>query len=789
MLLAAGAANPASAAPIRLVRDGVPAATIVIAASPAENARAAAAELQRYIERISGARLPVADDAAPPAGPAVLVGRSRLTDALPDLKIPSGRSRNLAEEGFVVRTAGDRLVLAGNDEKPYLGTRYAVVHLLNTLGVRWFMPGELGEMVPRLSSIEVGPLDVSQRPDFAVRNFWEHARGSMAKDEDEWKIHNFMNPDSMDAFGVPSDGSIGRYLPKDQFDAHPDWFALNRDGTRSKDHPCTTSEEMIRHVAGKVNEEARRGRPVSAFAPVDGNPRCWCGRCAKIGNSFDGYGANERDPVPESSASNEWFYFTNRVLAEVNREFPGHMIATNGYANRDIPPEMPPDVAFNPAGNLVIMFANIGACTIHAYDDPRCWQMRRQARMLQGFSKLSDKVWVYNYNYTMLINKGTLAPMVHRLRRNIPLLRQWGLLGFYDQDEADLALSGLPTRIVRARLEWDTKADVDAVLDDFFARWFGPAGEPMKAYYAALEEAFEKAPVHGHEDVILPAIYSDTLMSRLDGLIRAAESNAGAEPLQTRMRLERAMYDMLRTYVAMIKAERGGAFAEAGRQAARLTAIQADMNRLTPFMGWHPYKACEAEWEKKRMDAAAGLVDGPAGKLVAWLPEKASFRTDPFDDGRFERWQDLPAGSPEWREISTTAGWDSQGLQDAQGHPYKGAAWYQFDVPVPADARGKAVSLHGMAVVNEAWVWVNGHYAGHRPYKMVWSRPQLLDLDVSRLLVPGRTNRVTVRVLCNFDVWGANGIYERMFLYARDPDYRPPVEKPGEKPRKKKTSE
>ena len=66
--------------------------------------------------------------------------------------------------------------------------------------------------------------------------------------------------------------------------------------------------------------------------------------------------------------------------------------------------------------------------------------------------------------------------MVHRLRRNIPLLKEWGVLGFHDQDEADWAMSGLTTRIVRARLEWDTKADVDAILDDFYAKWFGRGG-------------------------------------------------------------------------------------------------------------------------------------------------------------------------------------------------------------------------------------------------------------------------------------------------------------------------
>ena len=49
---------------------------------------------------------------------------------------------------------------------------------------------------------------------------------------------------------------------------------------------------------------------------------------------------------------------------------------------------------------------------------------------------------------------------------------------------------------------------------------------------------------------------------------------------------------------------------------------------------------------------------------------------------------------------------------------------------------------------------------------MPWFRPQQMELEVGKLLKPGEKNRIAIRVLCNFDVWGANGIYERMFLYA-----------------------
>ena len=136
--------------PFVLVQEGRPVATIVLAAKPTENAQAAAAELQRYLRKISGAELAGRQRRiSPPAGPLVLVGSSRLTDQMPGLDIPAGLTPQLREEGFVLHCRSDRLVLAGNDAGPYYGTRYAVAELLHRLGVRWFMPGEFGEVVPQ----------------------------------------------------------------------------------------------------------------------------------------------------------------------------------------------------------------------------------------------------------------------------------------------------------------------------------------------------------------------------------------------------------------------------------------------------------------------------------------------------------------------------------------------------------------------------------------------------------------------------------------------------------------
>src|SRR5687767_1560766 len=90
---------------VTLVRDGKPTATIVIAKAaldakadkpavgvsgkPEEKVRLAAEELQRYVEKISGAKLPIVGEDEATQGAVVLIGASKKTEPL-NLNIPTG---------------------------------------------------------------------------------------------------------------------------------------------------------------------------------------------------------------------------------------------------------------------------------------------------------------------------------------------------------------------------------------------------------------------------------------------------------------------------------------------------------------------------------------------------------------------------------------------------------------------------------------------------------------------------------------------------------------------------
>jgi len=784
LVLAITGAGARAAGKFTLVKDGRPACAIIIAEQASENARVAAEELQHYVEKISGAKLPIYSDSHQIVHPKplILVGRSRLTDAIPGLQIPDGVTASLRDEGYVIRATGDTLLLAGNDTYPYYGTRFAVSDLLNRLGVRWFLPGEYGEVVPQKTTLAAPEMSVLEHPDFPLRAFWAHAQGNMAEERELWMLRNRMNMRIANSFGVPGDGSLIGYLPREQLKDHPEWFALQPDGTRDPNLLCMSDElrrddpqfkgqpRVLDEIMNKVGEDVKAGKTSSGLAPADGVPTCECDLCKRLSFRFAETLSPDRngDPLPQYYTGQEWFFFVDKLLEAVGRQYPGHIIATNGYANRIVPPELPP--TFNRYKNLTVMYADIMGCAIHRYDDPKCWQIQRQYKMIEQWCKLSDKVWIYGYNEPLMVRKNTPVPLVHRVRANIPLLKKAGIIGFLDEDGDDIAVLGIPTYAVRMALEWNTSADVDAILADFYAKWFGPAAAPMADFYQALETAFETAPAHGHEDVILNYVYTPKLMGRLERDIRQAERLAKTDTEKLHARMERLTFDHLRDYTLAEQAKRELRFADAAKLMAHMLALKKEQNNVSPFYGWIPYPVYCEKWEQERMERLAGLAEGG---LIP-LPEAARFRTDKYNTGVFERWMEPAADESAWQLINTTAGWQNQGLKDDEGRPlssrdghaYQGFGWYRFTLTVHA-APGKQARLFCPAVVNQVWVWVNGQYAGRTSYMSPWGRPHELDMEIMPYLKPDQPNSIVLRVRCDEDFFGANGLYERPFIYLK----------------------
>jgi hypothetical protein len=220
----------AQAAPM-LVENGRAAAEIVTAGQPARMARLAAEELQAYIEKISardcrscgavGRRDPGLRRRQRPHRASGPGSRRPVRRRVPDRLRPRLAGAARAGPGFRAGRAlgpappgqrARRPQWAGITGEPFrspfhwlymhyypdldawefdeAGTLNAVHEFLRGLGVRWYAPGELGEVVPRRADIPLPGDNRVVRPDFAARNlrygYAQHGLGNSAPGTCGW---------------------------------------------------------------------------------------------------------------------------------------------------------------------------------------------------------------------------------------------------------------------------------------------------------------------------------------------------------------------------------------------------------------------------------------------------------------------------------------------------------------------------------------------------------------------------------------------------------------------------
>jgi len=777
---------------VMLVENGIPRATIIIAreavGAPTEPAEkdiwatqpapnkisAAAQDLQVYVEKMTGAKLPIAGDDEPaPQGNMVLVGRSALTEEF-DAMIPDGLTPDRNEEGYVITTEGNRLLLAGNDAPYYHGTEYAVAAFLNTLGVRWYMPGDYGEVVPKYASLVIDFMNKSSRPDFKMRNWWGPMASDMRAEEYRWKIRNGMNP-ILDFVTIPRDSSIRGVLPDPEEIDNPEYaeiFARDAQGKVYPYMPNLTGEKSVQFAAEKIKAYFRANPGVTSYGlgGDDGYPRDYSPGTLQRSLGFPDTGGRV-GVAADMSTSEEWMEWVQKVAAEVYKEFPDHRITTNGYANRNVPP-----IGVTPDPKIWIMFAAIWSDTMHSYDNPRSWMTLRQADMIESWARMYDNVYMYNYIYYMLAGCGAPIPLAHKTARDMPLYKKWGVVGFSDEGRVVRGESGIFPTYLRARMMWDAGLDLRKEMDEFFANWYGPAAAPAMAFWEELENAFETTTWLGHEDRILPYVYSDALLQRLEKNIADAEKAAPAGVYQQHVSADRVTLEHLQAFMAMNRAEFNADFAEAARQAQRMVDMRAPATALSRWyfdpnpangesIGFYYWGSVSRQQYYQQM---ADLTTGKDGETVAVLPEMAKFKIDPRDDGRYQGWYAPEWKDNDWQSISTTVPFYGQGYTDEQGYPYMGALWYRLSVDVPAAARGKKVFLYCPAVETEAWVWVNGQFVGHRVYHEAYERPNPIDMEVTDSLLPGKTNSVVIRVQTGANAAAmSGGIVSRLLLYTK----------------------
>ena len=461
----------------------------------------AAAELARTMQRISGADfLPLSNDDSPLAGPLLIVGRHNALVAklYPDLPYDA-----LGPDGFVIRNIGPHIIIAGATPR---GTMYGVNWFLDRkLGVKWLSPTYT--YLPSTPTLTVAPLDERQVPRFAYREVLS-AEGQ----NKPYRAHNLLNGESHGPSFSPSPPEIDSWdrswmakggeatffqlLPPQQYGkSHPDWYAGGQ--------VAMMNPEVRRVMAEAVIARLRR-LPDYKRVWFDLHDMDWGWDMDAASRAF----ADRHGGQPSAPRLDMVIDIANRVRAVL----PDAKFAFNAYHWSFTPPQ----------GMTVPDYVMVFPMTIQVdYSTPLNEGRNVQlGRDLAGWNALAKHVLVWDHitNFSGFIQP---TPNIYPIGRSLQWLATLGNVegyfaeGSWDTPGAEFA--SLRAWMI-ARLLWNPKEDVNALVGEFCRFYYGAAGPAVHRYIDLMHAALGKS-----GEMLGEKTQVDLAMLNLD-FVRAADA-------------------------------------------------------------------------------------------------------------------------------------------------------------------------------------------------------------------------------------------------------------------------
>jgi hypothetical protein len=766
-----------------IASGGMVKAIVIVSPAAGEKEKQAAADLVKYIGMMSGDKPTLAEDdqaiATALAGksPLLVVGRKAL-ELEPELATALSAVLKekplLRTDGIVLRRDGRRVYLAGNND---LAHYYAAARLLQLWGCRWYMPTEFGECIPEQPDLGVGKLDEAYSSPFEIRTYWLSWLGD-GTGATEFRERNMMN----DRAAMPPTGhALGKYT--------------RGVGKGTFQFPIT-APETADHVVKQV-EKTFAGGGMFSLGMEDGSYNStYPGDVKLMKLQWDKYFVrwSVTDPMLE---------LYNNVARRLEQKYPDSTgkIGFLAYANMTIPP-VRPMVAEK---SLFCELAPIDIDPIHGMDDPQSPPRQEYRQMLEKWARVMEgRLCIYDYDQGMLVWRDIPNPSHQAFRQDVQHYRRAGILGVNTESRGALGTTFL-NLYLRAQLLWNPDVDLDAVLKDFYPRFYGPAARPMEVYWATIYEAWEKTICTEHEYFVAPAIYTPEVMETLRVKLKEAEEAinivlvAGKMTRNNslylrRMEFTRHSFGVLDNYMKMVRAAAGDAdyaaavkAGEAGLKAREAMAAMGGVFNSTKLEKGYPWWPGEVQQYRELL----AFTDGSKGTLVKKLPLQWALRRVPLENNSdspssevldLSFWEEYrrkakAVGEVEfldqrrnypdqWEMIRSDLYAQAQGIRHPDRQSYTGNLWYRTDLVLGADEVKGPLQLRFPGLFNECWLYVNGQLVEHRTQGALWWLNDYRfewDLILAGKLRPG-TNTITLRCKCEHHF---GGMFRRPFLYRK----------------------
>jgi len=373
--------------------------------------------------------------------------------------------REIDRDAYIVHITPTAAYLVGG--KPW-STYWAVCQFLEDyVGVRWLIPGEIGQDVPAHDAISV-PCGRHLYEPVMLSRLWSGAHYG-----GPWSLRQRIHGRYRFHHNLLRVFDSAKY-----YDEHPEWYP-QRGGKRyrpsKEDHswqPCFASESSVKHAADVARAAFAADPDLESYSYGCNDGQGWC--------ECEGCRATDR-PAPawegfDGAYSYRYYTWLNKVAAELETTHPGNMLGCLAYSTYIIPPQ---DIGLHP--NIIPYL------TSNRADYYEQSFRRSDQALLEWWGRVANQMGIYDYAYGM----GFAIPRIysHLFQEAIQHAVNNSVKGFYAEVYPNWGLDG-PKLYVMARVLWDPNVDIDAVTHEWNQRMFREAARPMARFFARCEQAW-----------------------------------------------------------------------------------------------------------------------------------------------------------------------------------------------------------------------------------------------------------------------------------------------------------
>ena len=480
-----------ASAQLTLVKDGKAVSRIVLSEKSEIN-RQAADLLQDFVQRISGASLPIVE------------GKAKSGDV-----VIGGKSAEAGEDGFTLCTEQNQLKITSGGDK---GSIYGVVTLLEKyMGVSYYAY-QAYTLTPS-KTITLPEIHLSETPAFRYRQSFSY--GCDDPIYKMWFRLEEPNEVFIDNMWVHT---FDRLMPSEVYGKeHPEYYSYINGEHRPGNHSqwCLTNPDVYDFVVKKLDSifKANPDKKLISVSQNDGNNTfCTCENCRKVYEE-------------EGSPAGAYIRFMNK-LAE---RFPDKEISTLAYLFTMHPPKK-----VKPLPNVNIMLCDIDCMREVPLTDNASG--RDFVKALEGWSAISNNIFVWDYGINF-DNMVSCFPNFHVLQKNIQLFKKNHVTMHFSQVNGSKGTDFSEMRAyMLGKLMWDPYQNADSLMRSFMDGYYGAAAPYLYQYQKIMQGGLlasgtnlwiYDSPVT-HKNGML----NDQLCKTYDELFDQAEAAVASDPVR-----------------------------------------------------------------------------------------------------------------------------------------------------------------------------------------------------------------------------------------------------------------